>query len=165
MSEELIECIEFQDYKYAHLYQKGIWKAQKKMEKLQTLNKDPFRLDTQYLYDAITELHDKKIKSFSLFFPNPEFYFHFSLLENGNFYCEIPPEKKMLKAHYYYYDSKSYDHISALGFQFTTEKTVIEFIPSLDHSYNYILVKLATLMFDILNFQTDVKGYITKDVE
>ena len=165
LKKELIECIEFQDYKYAHFYQKGIWKVQRKVEKLMVLNKDPFKLDTQHLYDAISELHDKKIKSFSLILPGLDFYFHFSLLENGHLYCEIPPEEEMQKAHYYYYDLKSRAHISALGFQFNPEKVGIEFIPSPDHSFNFILIKLASLMFDILNFQPDVKGHIAKNIE
>ena len=165
LKEELIDCIDLQDYKYAHFYQKGIWRLQRKIEKLQSLNEDPFKLETQYLYDSIIELHDKRIKSFSLIFSKLDFYFHFSLLENGHIYCEIPPEKEMQKAYRYYYDSKSRDHIIALGFQFTSEKVGIEFIPLPDHSYNFILVKLAMLMFDILNFQPDVKGHIAKNVE
>ena len=97
LKEELIDCIDLQDYKYAHFYEKGIWRLQRKIEKLQSLNEDPFKLETQHLYDSIIELHDKKIKSFSLIFPNLEFYFHFSLLENGHLYCEILLKKNCLK--------------------------------------------------------------------
>jgi len=165
LKEELIDCIDLQDYKYAHFYQNGIWRVQREIEKLQSLNEDPFKLETQHLYDSIIELLDKRIKSFSIIFPNLDFYFHFSVLVNGHLYCEIPPKKEMQKANNYYYDSKSRDHIIALGFQFDSEKLGIEFIPSLDHSHNYILVKLAVLMFDILNFPKDIKGYISKDMD
>ena len=96
LDEELQECLRFQDYKYAHYYQKGIWRIQRRIERLKRLNRNPTSLDTQHLVDAIIELNDSQITSFSLIFVKwSNFYLHTQRLDNTSLYCQISPQSEI----------------------------------------------------------------------
>jgi hypothetical protein len=163
MNEELQECLQQQDYKYAHYYQTGVWRIQGQIERLKKLKKNPYTLETQHMVDAIVELHQNTIKGFSLFFlKKSDFYLHFYRLPNGSLYCQIPTEKEMRKAYYYGYMSNFKRNILSLGFDFDEENAGIEFNVEANHSCDEIITKLAVLMFDILRVSTEASGYITK---
>ncbi|WP_026632545.1 hypothetical protein [Dyadobacter alkalitolerans] len=166
LDEELQECLRFQDYKYAHYYQKGIWRIQRRIERLNRLNRNPTSLDTQHLVDAIIELNDNQISSFSLIFvKGSDFYLHFHRLDNNSLYCQIPTESEMQRAHYYVYQPYMKKNISSLGFQLFEESSGIEFTVEPSQSCDTILTKLAVLMFDILQVRMDASGYIEKKVQ
>ncbi|WAC13133.1 hypothetical protein [Dyadobacter pollutisoli] len=163
LDEELQECLQVQDYKYAHFFQKGIWRIERRIKQLQQLYHNPTALDTQHLVDAIVELDKGKIKGFSVFFlSKSDFYLHFYKLPGRGLYCQIPTEDEMLKAHYYAYMSGFKKNILALGFNLEAEKPGIEFRLEANHSCNEILGKLALLMFDILHVSPQASGYITR---
>lgn len=163
LDEELQECIQVQDYKYAHFFQKGIWRIERRIQRLKELSHNPRALDTQHLVDAIIELKKDEIKGFSLFFlKKSDFYLHFYKLPGGRLYCQIPSEIEMKKAHYYAYMSGFKNNILSLGFNLDGEKPGIEFTLEANHSCNAILRKLAVLMFDILHVNTRASGYITR---
>lgn len=163
LNEELQECLQFQDYKYAQYYQKGIWRIERKIDRLKQLNRNPLAPDTQYLVDAIIELNKNRIKGFSLFFlKNSDFYLHFYKLPNDKLYCQIPAESEMLKAHYYVYLPRFRKNILSLGFDLSEDMAGIEFTVETNLSCDTILTKLSLLMFDILQVDTRASGYITK---
>ncbi len=163
LNEELQECLQEKDYKYAQYFQKGIWRVERRLEMLRKLNRNPATLDTQFLVDAIIELNDDKIKGFSLFFlSNSDFYLHFYKLPDHRLYCQIPSEIEMRQAHYYIYMHSFKRSILALGFDLDEEKGGIAFTVEPDLSCNQILTKLARLMFDILHVSTEATGYITR---
>lgn len=163
LNEELRECLLCQDYKYAHYFQKGIWRLERRIERLKQLNKNPTSLDTQHLVDAIIQLNDGQIKGFSLIFlKGSDFYLHFYRLDNNRLYCQIPTENQMQQAYHYVYLSYMKKNILALGFQLTDESAGIEFTVEPNHSCDYILTKLAVLMFDILQIRSDATGQIEK---
>lgn len=166
LNEELKECLLSYDYKYAHYFQKGIWRVDRKIKRLKQLYQNPQALDTQYLADAIIELDQDKIHSFSLhFFRNSDFYLRFNKLPDGKLYCHIPSENEMRMAGDYFFYSFIEKNILALGFDFNEEKAGITFTIESNLSCNLILTKLAVLMFDILHIRTDAGGYITKQFQ
>jgi len=163
LSEELQECLQIQDYKYAQYYQKGIWRIERKIERLKQLNRNPTKPDTQHLVDAIIELDKGMIQSFSLFFlKKSDFYLHFFRISDESLYCQIPSENEMSKAYYYRYFSRDRKSILSLGFDIGKEKPGIKFSIERDQACNEILAKLSVLMFDILHINTQSSGYITK---
>jgi hypothetical protein len=163
LDEELQECLQSKDYKYAQYFQKSIWRVERKIERLKQLNRNPLNPDTQYLADSIVELNKGMIRGFSLFFlKESDFYLHFYKSPDNKLYCQIPPEQEMLKAHYYYYQPESRKNILSLGFDFSEEKAGIEFTVEENQSCDQILTRLALLMFDILHISTKASGYITK---
>jgi hypothetical protein len=163
LDEELQECLQLKDYKYAQYFQKGIWRVERKIERLKQLNRNPLKPDPQYLADSIVELNKGMIRGFSLFFlKESDFYLHFYKLPSNKLYCQIPAEHEMLKAHYYFNRAESKKNIISLGFDFSEEKAGIEFTVEENQSCDQILTKLALLMFDILHISTKASGYITK---
>lgn len=74
LDEELQECLTSQDYKYADYFQKGIWRIERKIDRLKQLNRNPTSLDTQHLADAIIETSlsisiDSRTKGFIVKYP------------------------------------------------------------------------------------------------
>ncbi|MBE9463640.1 hypothetical protein ACFP1I_11960 [Dyadobacter subterraneus] len=165
LDEELQECLQSKNYKYAQYFQKGIWRVQRKIEQLKKLNRNPLIRDTQYLADAINELNNDVIEGFSLFFlKDSDFYLHFYKLPDSKLYCQIPTEDEMLKAYYYAYRPDSRKYILSLGFELNEKKPGVVFSVEDNQSCDEILTKLAVLMFDILYISTEASGYITKKI-
>ena len=163
LDEELQECLIMKDYKYADYFQKGIWRIERRIERLKRLNRNPTSLDTQHLADAIVELNERRISSFSLALTrNSDFYLNFHRLPNNTLYCQIPTEREMLEAYHYVYLSSMKKSILSLGFHLLEDTAGIEFVVETNLSCDNILTKLAILMFDILQLRPDASGYIEK---
>lgn len=163
LDEELQECLMMRDYKYADYFQKGIWRIERRIERLKRLKGNPTTLDTQHLTDAIVELNERRISSFSLVLTkNSDFYLRFHRLPNNRLYCQIPTEGEMLEAHHYVYLSSMKKSISSLGFHLHEGSAGIEFVVETNLSCDNILTKLAILMFDVLQLRPEASGYIEK---
>lgn len=163
LDEDLQQSLTLQDYKYADYFQKGIWRIERKIDRLKRLNRNPTSLDTQHLADAIIELNNGLISGFSLvLMKKSDFSLHFHRLPNKRLYCQIPTEREMLQAQHYVYLSSMKKSILSLGFHLLDDTAGIEFIVETNHSCDNILTKLALLMFDILQLRPEASGYIEK---
>jgi hypothetical protein len=163
LKNELQECLAEEDYKYARYYNDGILLTKRKIKTLLSMRHE-YMLDSQYLADALVELSEGTIQSFSMFFlAGSDFYLRFDKLTGKELLCRLPGETEMSRAHYYVY-SPVYQRqkIMALGFKIYENEPVLKFQLEDNHSCNEILTKLSILMFDILNISKDAKGYITK---
>lgn len=163
LNEELQECLQFQDYRYAAYYQKGIWRIDRKIQRLLSMNQQGFKRDTQHIADALIDLHENLIEGFSLSFPRqPDFRLDFSKTRCGKLQLAIPSEEEMQNAHHYFYISSFQNHLLAMGFEYHDERICMEFELEENKSCDGILAKLAILLFDVLRFETNTKGYISK---
>lgn len=163
LDEELQECLKLHDYKYADYFQKGIWRVERKIDRLKRLNRNPTSVDTQHLVDAIVELNEGIISGFSLILTkNSDFYLHFHRLPNNRLCCQIPTEQEMLEAYHYVYLPSMKKSILSLGFHLLEDMAEVEFVVEANLSCDKILTKLAILMFDILQLRPEASGYIEK---
>jgi len=166
LSEQLQECLDEKDYKYADFYQKAIWRIERKLQIFNSLNSNKYKLDEQKLDDAIIELRDGILKRFKfILLPACDFYLNFYKLDSGELYCELPKEEVLLGAYHYVFFPAQIPSILRLGFvpNAKNDNTLgLEFSVGSNNSCLEIKIIIARLMLDILQIPPGSNGYISK---
>ncbi len=158
LEKEVQACVRERDFKYAKHYQKALWRTQNELDRLTSFAEKKHYVDEQEIDDALVEVYQGEIQSFSLILqPYQDFYLDFSLSADKLIDCRLPTEEELNKAYVYVYIPKFKRHIIGLGFEESdTDKRLSQkFVLPPNYSCIDIKAKLSVLMFNVLHI--DIK--------
>jgi hypothetical protein len=153
LEDDIQTSIRDRNFDHTEYNQKAIWRKQKELALLNKFAEKKYYKDEQEIDNALIELSEGELESFSLeFYPDKDFYLNFSLVEKQRIRCELPTDEELNDGYHYFWSIKSKRKLLSLGFsELKDEKRLyIDFEPLVNNSCIEIKTILSILLLKIV---------------